>query len=187
MTRKISSQYYAIFFLFYAIILCFLNNLIFGEFIPSGTKGLWILASFAPLLITELLVRTIASAPYDSAANSVVALATLLSLSGNEQITTHTDNILRVLSFVLLVLFALSLSVIWLERIRRRESLKNSISVFTSQLGNAKAIFTVIHFFVLYALQIGADEVFYLAAIWVVNVFGRPLEWIVDSSRRIYE
>ena len=187
MSRKLSSQYYAIFFVPYAAILCLANYCLFGEFIPTGSTGLWILASFAPMMGAELLVRTIASSPSDSAANSLVAIATVLSLSGTEQLSTTNASLLNAFLVLLALIFSLSLLSIWLEKIRRKAGLRKSFAVIASNLGNPKVIFTLIHFYVLYTLHLRSELVFWMALIWIAIVFGRPFERLVDVFQQLYE
>lgn len=187
MSRRISTRFPAVFLALYAVILCSINGMLFGEFIPLGPSGLWILASFAPLLATELLVRSFISAPSDSAANSLVAITTVLSLSGIEEFYGSSAVFLRAIFFVSISAFVASLIAIWFERIKRQETLRQSALLISGKLGNPKLLFTLIYFYVLYTMHINADHFYFLALTWITIVYGRPLEVILDGLQQLYE
>lgn len=187
MSRKISTRFPAAFLVLYAILLCYINSKLFGDFVPSGPTGLWILASFAPMMVAELLVRSFISAPSDSAANSLVAITTVLSLSGIEEFHGSTMGFLRAILFVSASAFFASLIAIWFERMRRQELLRQSAALVSSNLGSPKLLFTLIHFYVLYTMHINADYFYLLALIWIAVVFGRPLEGLADGFQNLYE
>ena len=185
MTSFLSMRGRAVILVLYVAILCVFNNFLFGELVPTKS---WLLVSFVPFLVANLIVQPHFTAPGDSFSNSVISILVMLPLLfGSESIPDASREYWLAGFIASLVILAMSSLVILLDKFGWQQQLANTLKLFSAKFGSPKFIFTVIHFLILQSFHTESDKIILLALFWILVVFGRPIENTIILFRRSRE
>ena len=181
MTSSFSLQGRVVVFALYATLLWLVNYIHFGEPVPTAH---WLLLSFVPLMLADLIVQPYFTAPSDSATNSIVAIITIFSLWGSKELTGASLQFWFIAFALFVFVVTMSVVAIWSGRSRKRRRLGDACKFLAAKMGSPKFIFTLIHFLILHSFHVETDEAIGLAFIWVTVVFGQPVEIVMSAIEK---